>query len=38
VLRAFRKSEIKEILAKSDINKYQLRWQWAFRWRLIIYK
>ena len=38
VLRAFRKSEIKEILTKSDINKYQLRWQWAFRWQLIMYK
>ncbi|KAA5544096.1 methyltransferase domain-containing protein [Adhaeribacter rhizoryzae] len=38
VLRAFRKAEIQVILAKSNINKYTLQWQWAFRWQLIMHK
>ena len=38
VLRAFRKSEIKHILAVAGITNYSLQWKWAFRWRLIIYK
>ena len=38
VLRAFRKTEIQGILAKSNITKYTLRWQWAFRWQLIMHK
>ncbi|MDB5263653.1 MAG: SAM-dependent methyltransferase [Adhaeribacter sp.] len=38
VLRAFRKTEIEDILNKSNIKKYTLRWQWAFRWQLIMHK
>jgi hypothetical protein len=38
VLRAFRKPELEEILDKCNIKKYALRWQWAFRWQLIMYK
>lgn len=38
VLRAFRKTEIQEILAGAGIEKYSLRWQWAFRWQIIMYK
>jgi len=38
VLRAFRKTEIEEILAKSNIKQYKVRWQWAFRWQIIMYK
>ena len=38
VLRAFRKSEIQHILAAAGITNFSLQWQWAFRWRLIIYK
>ena len=38
VLRAFRKSEIKHILANAGITHFSLQWQWAFRWQLIIYK
>jgi len=38
VLRAFRKSEIKQILAAAGVEKYSLRWQWAFRWQVIMYK
>lgn len=38
VLRAFHKPEIKNILAAAGIKKYSLRWQWAFRWQVIMYK
>jgi len=38
VLRAFQKPEIQAILAKSNIHKYTLQWQWAFRWQLIMHK
>jgi 2-polyprenyl-3-methyl-5-hydroxy-6-metoxy-1,4-benzoquinol methylase len=36
VLRAFKKSELEEILAKAGIKHYTLSWRWAFRWQLII--
>lgn len=36
VLRAFKKEELKNILQKAGIEKYQLRWKWAFRWQLVI--
>ncbi|MFM9838134.1 MAG: methyltransferase domain-containing protein [Cyclobacteriaceae bacterium] len=36
VLRAFKKEELKKILQKAGIEKYQLKWKWAFRWQLVI--
>lgn len=36
VLRGFRKHELIEILQKSEIENYTLKWKWAFRWQLII--
>lgn len=36
VLRAFKKSELKKILASAGITHYSLTWRWAFRWQLII--
>jgi 2-polyprenyl-3-methyl-5-hydroxy-6-metoxy-1,4-benzoquinol methylase len=36
VLRAFKKKELENILQKAGIEKYQLRWKWAFRWQLVI--
>jgi len=38
VLRAFKKSELKALLAKAGIRNYQICWKWAFRWQVIIYK
>lgn len=38
VLRAFKKSELMEVMKKAGINNYQLKWKWAFRWQLIIPK
>ena len=36
VLRGFRKHELIQILQKSEIENYTLKWKWAFRWQLII--
>ena len=38
VLRAFRKSELESILQKAGITNYWLKWQWAFRWQLVLLK
>lgn len=37
VRRAFHKKDLKEILKEAKIQKYGLRWRWAFRWRLLIF-
>jgi 2-polyprenyl-3-methyl-5-hydroxy-6-metoxy-1,4-benzoquinol methylase len=36
VLRAFRKSELKEIMQRAGITNYTIRWMWAFRWQVVI--
>jgi 2-polyprenyl-3-methyl-5-hydroxy-6-metoxy-1,4-benzoquinol methylase len=36
VLRAFKKKELKKILAEAGIENYSLRWMWAFRWQIVI--
>ncbi len=38
VLRGFTKSEISNLLSKAGVTNYRLKWKWAFRWQLIIYK
>jgi SAM-dependent methyltransferase len=38
VLRAFRRSDLEQILKAAGINKFRLRWKWAFRWQLVLYK
>lgn len=38
VLRSFRKSELKSLLAQAGIRNYKIKWMWAFRWQVIIYK
>ncbi len=38
VARGFTKSDWEDILAGAGIKNYNLRWRWAFRWELIIYK
>lgn len=38
VLRSFTKSEIKALLKKAEITHYSIKWMWAFRWQIIIYK
>ena len=38
VLRGFKKKELIHLLSKAGISNYTLKWKWAFRWQLIIYK
>lgn len=35
VARGFKKKELKSILREAGIEKYQLSWKWAFRWKLV---
>lgn len=37
VLRGFKKTELIEILKKSGIKNFSIKWKWAFRWQIIIY-
>jgi ubiquinone/menaquinone biosynthesis C-methylase UbiE len=36
VQRAFKKSDLKNILSNAGIEDYSLKWKWAFRWQLIV--
>jgi 2-polyprenyl-3-methyl-5-hydroxy-6-metoxy-1,4-benzoquinol methylase len=36
VMRAFSKTDLQRILENAGINKYSLRWMWAFRWQVVI--
>ncbi|MCU0419062.1 MAG: methyltransferase domain-containing protein [Cyclobacteriaceae bacterium] len=36
VRRSFTRSEWKHILAEAGLERYKLRWRWAFRWQLVI--
>lgn len=36
VLRGFHKNEWKQLLRKAGIKNYKLRWQWAFRYLIIV--
>ena len=38
VLRAFRKPELQRLLAEAGVQKYRLKWMWAFRWQLVMLK
>lgn len=38
IMRSFKRSDIHSILKKAGITNYSLKWKWAFRWQLIIYK
>jgi len=36
VMRAFKKTELREIVEKAGFRNYSIRWMWAFRWQVII--
>lgn len=36
VLRAFKKSELVEILQRAGLAHYRIRWCWAFRWQVVV--
>ncbi len=38
VLRGFTKKELQILLGKAGITNYTLKWMWAFRWQVIIFK
>ena len=37
VLRAFQKHELVNLLKSAELNRYQIRWRWAFRWETLIW-
>lgn len=38
VLRAFKKNELVALLQKQNLNHYEIRWVWPFRWQVIIWQ
>ncbi|SDM26262.1 methyltransferase domain-containing protein [Pedobacter antarcticus] len=38
VLRSFRKKELEMLLQRANVKNYRIKWMWAFRWQVIIYK
>ena len=38
VLKGFKRAELENLLQKAGVKNYALKWMWAFRWQLIIYK
>jgi len=38
IRRSFKRKELEEMLKKAGITNYSLKWKWAFRWQLVIYK
>jgi 2-polyprenyl-3-methyl-5-hydroxy-6-metoxy-1,4-benzoquinol methylase len=38
VLRSFTRPELVKLLQRAGIKNYKIKWMWAFRWQIIIYK
>jgi ubiquinone/menaquinone biosynthesis C-methylase UbiE len=38
VLRSFSKIELENLLKKAGAKKYTIKWMWAFRWQVIVWK
>ncbi len=38
VLKGFKRKELEALLQKAGIKNYKIRWMWAFRWQIILYK
>ena len=38
VMRSFKKKELETLLEKAGAKNYTIKWMWAFRWQVIIYK
>ena len=38
VLKGFTKAELAKLLEQAGFSNYRIRWRWAFRWQIIIYK
>lgn len=38
VLRSFNKKELENLLKKAGAHNYSIKWMWAFRWQVVIFK
>lgn len=38
VLRSFKRHELETMLRQAGILRYSIKWMWAFRWQIILYK
>lgn len=38
VLKGFKKKELETLLQKAGVKTYTIRWRWAFRWQIVLYK
>lgn len=38
VLRAFRRSSLRDLARRAGLRAPEISWRWAFRWRMIVYK
>ena len=38
VWRGFRRGELQMLVSQAGVQHYKLRWMWAFRWQLLLYK
>jgi SAM-dependent methyltransferase len=38
VLRAFRKRELIDLIKRANFERFRIRWRWAFRWEVILWK
>lgn len=38
VLKGFKRKELELLLQKAGIKNYTIKWMWAFRWQIILYK
>ncbi|WP_299291343.1 methyltransferase domain-containing protein [uncultured Mucilaginibacter sp.] len=38
VLRSFTRSDLVNLLYRAGIKNYKIKWMWAFRWQIILYK
>jgi 2-polyprenyl-3-methyl-5-hydroxy-6-metoxy-1,4-benzoquinol methylase len=37
VLRSFRKKEIEDLMKAAGLDNFEIKWHWAFRWKIIAY-
>lgn len=38
VWRAFKRTELQELVQQAGVQEFELRWMWAFRWQLLLHK
>lgn len=38
VLRSFRRNELEDLIRRAGFSRFTIKWMWAFRWQVIIYK